>query len=124
MKNTWNDYEAADRATRAVNQAAYDERMDAANAGLCSFAAAEAGGAVYTRDLAETAAAARAERFAELASPIAAVLDGWLAAFAPQAAPPRITPPRVMPLPVMPRYAEIGNGLFVRVGTGKKRRAA
>jgi hypothetical protein len=44
------------------------------------------------------------------AQPVTVAIGGWLAAVAP-----RMT---------APRYAAIGNGLFVRVGTGRKRRAA
>ena len=53
-------------------------------------------------DIAASAAAA-------LAAPVAIAIGGWLNAIKPAAAP---------------RYAAIGNGLFVRVGTGRKTRRA
>jgi hypothetical protein len=45
--------------------------------------------------------------YAEIAEPIAASLNGWLASQR-----------------IAPKYAAIGNGLFVRVGRGRKGRAA
>lgn len=99
---TWKQIESAGRAQRERSAEALAERMAAFDAGLCSLAAAHAGGAEYERDRAETALELRE------ANPVHAALNGWIAG-------QRIA---------TPRYAAIGNGLFVRVGDGRKKRRA
>lgn len=54
-----------------------------------------------------------------IAAPIAAGVNGWLLAMRAEMAAGRYVVPATAP-----RFAEIGNGVFVRVGTGRKRRAA
>jgi hypothetical protein len=73
-----NSEEQADREYQQRIAAEYEERIDAARAGLCSFASAEAGGAAYERDLAETALELR--EVSGIAEPVAAALAGWRAA--------------------------------------------
>lgn len=104
-----NDYNGETNEREADE--AFGERMAAFDRGLCSLASVHAGGAVYERDLAETAMELREAR-QQIAAPVAIALNSWLSSqtFA------RRTPP--------PAYAAIGNGLFVRMGNGKKRRRA
>jgi hypothetical protein len=55
------------------------------------------------------AAMIAARSVAEHANPVHAALNGWVLAVTPKPTP---------------RYAAIGNGIFVRVGTGRKNRRA
>jgi hypothetical protein len=104
MPITQTQIEAADRDQRDRAQETLDARMEMFNAGRVSYGAAVAGGDEYTLELRESAVVAEL-----VVEPVAIAVNGWLNA--QRAA-------------VAPRYAAIGNGIFVRVGTGKKRRAA
>jgi hypothetical protein len=55
--NDYNGHDSAreERESWEGDREAYHERIEAFNAGLCSYRAAVAGGAEYLRDLAETA---------------------------------------------------------------------
>lgn len=112
-KQTWCEREAEDRAQREEWTEEFERRMEAFDAGLCTLGAAHEGGARYGRELAETALELREEprAIASRENPVHAALNGWLAGQRIAAAP---------------RFAAIGNGLFVRVGDGrkKKRKAA
>lgn len=63
------------------------------------------------------AAAAPLAAPASTPAPIADAINGWLTAQA-------IAGRHRAPAAPAPRYAEIGNGIFVRVGNGKKNRRA
>lgn len=89
-----------------------DARMENFRAERCSYATALRGGDEYAAEVREALAAeAQESRLVAVAS-IAKILDGWRAAVTPAGN-------------ATPRVAAIGNGLFVRVGNGsRKRRAA
>jgi hypothetical protein len=75
-----NSEEQADREYQQRIAAEYEERIDAARAGLCGFASAEAGGAVYERDLEETRRENEIEaavQFDHSDNPVLAAAKAW-----------------------------------------------
>jgi hypothetical protein len=78
-------FESLERERRREEQKerdAFETRMAAFDAGLCTLATAHEGGAFYARDIADTALELRESArtlTALMPEPIAAALTGWLA---------------------------------------------
>lgn len=127
-----NDYNGITEATELRASAIADEDYETAKAAIereeleaeriaCALIDAEEDALIF-QARAKDDDTIEARIAAAKANPVTAALDGWIrgqiAAQRQLAAAQRSTP-RTTPI-----YAEIANGLFVRVGTGAKRRRA